>query len=384
MSDIQDGVLSRGFKRARHRFAAKHRDVGQVNTADNARFPTSEQPASGEAPPVLARVPWLNSIPTEAAPRMPHAEPPPAHDPSYMEAHSVFAASGLGVTTIDVDPVCLRVDPPQPKTTVDVADKTMHPAPPRTSAAASLAPFSTPLSASKPTAATPVSAERPTTFLRFDPPAQSAVEHVATSHVSHTTPTSTWHQWVAAIDDGIRQYQKVIMLAALLTAAGLMMLVVESQQPSAEPAAEDVSPIASDEVTEPSPAPLADTDLPPTTEADAQQDSVKAATTARGPQSDTRTRSVAVQDSETMLVPFTPDAESTAGQDTLVLPEVSEDWATSASDQCEPAAVVGYPDTRAPPFEIPLIDIRSTQESRPPSVAHLSGDLQSVSPQTTK
>lgn len=244
-----------------------------MNTATSRDNP-NDQPPGAETPPVLARVPWLKPAGGQSEVALPeslaHDEANDAAcqaiDESYFRPHSVVAAPDLGVEAWHGVPTALpkkptpqpaerevRFDPPQPLQTPEAEATQPQIASETTSASAP--PTSVPTAQWKSIyrAASRNASDKPTTTtLRFDAPDVATNEFSEPAEPAHVEPTtaqrvvepSAWHTWVSTIDDAVRQYHRVIVLAALLTAAGLMMLVLETQHPPHEPAPESIAPAA--------------------------------------------------------------------------------------------------------------------------------------------
>lgn len=265
-----------------------------------------DQPQGTRTPPVLAKVPWLRPRAADAEPSatqtladsaQPALDQTPL-DESLFRPHSVVAAADLGVEPWDTPATAkptgesvrreFRIDPPQPLVVTETPEATAQPA---EAISAKTSPEQTPparksIYRETPTAqpaAEKTSAEKAVvTTLRFDPPetatddslpsatepqpappqtaepmatpapqpayASGTAAAISAERLRVTVPRSlepsTWHTWVSKIDDSIRQYHRVIVLAALLTAAGLMMLVLENQHHPTQPAPESVTPAA--------------------------------------------------------------------------------------------------------------------------------------------
>lgn len=284
-----------------------YRDVRQVNTATSSDN-EFDQPRGTSTPPVLAKVPWLRPRAADAEPSatqtladsaQPALDQTPL-DESLFRPHSVVAAADLGVepwdTPATVKPTGesvgreFRIDPPQPLIVAETPEATAQPA---EAPSAKTSPEQTPPARKSIYRETPTvkhtveqpAAEKPVgTTLRFDPPETATDNPLPTASEPQPAPSqaappqtlgtpapqpayagetaaaisaerlrvtvprslepSTWHTWVSKIDDSIRQYHRVIVLAALLTAAGLMMLVLENQHQPTQPAPESVTPAA--------------------------------------------------------------------------------------------------------------------------------------------
>lgn len=337
------------------RFTAKYRGVRQVSTTDFSDPPTNERRAAGSVAPVLARVPWLNSSSTDLLPTSAPLVEPTVFDATLLASHSVMVWSAGDSAGCDTALPGLRIDPP-------VSTRLSPPEIPD-------APLSTAITPS-PARSAPV--------LRFDPPEHSAVKHVTRAHSERNAHVSAWHHGVASIDNAIRQYHKVIVLAALLTAAGLMMLLVlESQHPIGEPAPETLTPSASTAANDIEPLPLAGASAAPMT------DSTTNANSARGPKSDTHRRTVSVEAGETVLEPL----EATSLDDEQITPIVDKPGGATvtAPTEADPETmVVGYPDTNKRAFVWPDTTDLPNTPAAPPSLARLSPELQPANQQTTK
>ncbi len=330
-----------------------------MNTAENnMRSPNSPSFADGKAP-VLAQVPWLApakpasaELPTEQLPTEHSTEFPAAE----CEPQRSVAAPSWEVTTWDTGRPQLRIDPPQPLAT----SKEIAPPPETLAETPAIGPVATLPPQPAPTRQTIVSDDAPPTHLRFDPPERMLVDHAPPVRDRHAPHVSEWHAWVAAIDNTVRQYHKVIMLAALLTAAGLMMLVLENTPPAGAPLPEVLTPAASDHLAA-GPMPLVeDVATPPRAEVSGETE------TAQGPQSDRRSRKVAAEAAENIpLEPLEPQGLSSDEAFVPILDEPS-DWTIAARDAtATPGVVVGYPTTDAPALVWPTGDAPAAATSRP-------------------
>ena len=355
-----------------------------MNTSENSSsWHLTEHTAEGDTTPVLARVPWL--LPAEEPAQTATEAQLPTFDPMCLEAHSLVVAADLETTTWDVSPPMFRIDPPHSHFS-PMARAAPHPS--KTDSRVSEA--APPRSVSRPPLPNAPDGrvnQASSTQLRFDRPQLAVPENAAGVDVEQSPPPSNWHTWLAAIDNSIRQYHRVIVLSALLTAAGLMMLVLESQHPASEPApdvispatvkvaspaaANDAAPSESIAVSEAMPAPL---------EMAAEQVSQ-----ARGPQSDVRRRTAAVeQEAAIPLEPIASPDALTPVEDITPIDEDLSDWSVSTNDVAPLPQVVGYPTTNAPAYVWPQLPSESAAPADTPSVARLSRELQPVGGETTK
>lgn len=350
-----------------------------MNTAENTNsWHLNEPPAQGDTTPVLARVPWLAAAeqPAQAAMKVESL----TAEPSYLESHSVMVAANLEMPGWDAPGTIFRIDSPQshfrPMASACPPSSSTKTRPPQATVSHSV-------SREESTATSPGPVvQQPTARLRFDPPQQAASDHAAAVDVAQLPPPSNWHVWLAAIDNSIRQYHRVIVLTALLTAAGLMMLVLESQQPASEPAPGGISPAAS-HLAAPAEAFAAAEALPAPLEMAAEQ--IEQVTQARGPQSDTRRRTVAVeQEAAIPLEPLASPDELSPVEDITPIDEDLSDWSVSTNEAEPLPQVVAYPTTNAPEYVWPQTSSESAAPSDTPSVARLSRELQPVGGPTTK
>ncbi|MGI9456084.1 MAG: hypothetical protein ACR2NU_05945 [Aeoliella sp.] len=250
------------------------REFGSPSNRE-ARGASTEESATVQAKrnvPVLARIPWLVEEPPTPEPveEVEEIVPEPLTDAAMFRPHRIVASADLGVASYGESSMQWRVDPPQSKPAPDLGeesspDEQASPAELDRKAMAtdevlraSVAEQVPPL---RPTAAPPAPGGRRSfgsevaprqtlpsnggTQWRFDPPETAAHAPQTFEQTERSIEPSNWHQRVAAIDNGIRRYHRVIVLAALITAAGLMMLVLEGQRTPVLPAPETLTPAAS-------------------------------------------------------------------------------------------------------------------------------------------
>ncbi|MCO6046170.1 hypothetical protein NG895_19900 [Aeoliella sp. ICT_H6.2] len=286
---------------------------------------SESQSSTQQLPPVLASLPWLERPSAEASTQTAVIEPPQAFDATFFQPHQLLATPDQPLETPDPSPTMVRFDPPQPAHSATPAQEPSQPAEPdspeeaRAVARAVVQPSE--------------SREGDgVTQLRFDPPVGGAPQAAPAVATESVPEPSAWHQTIAAMDNTIRQYHRIIMLVALLTAAGLMMLVLESQQAESIPAGEAVTPAAiNTEAMQP--LPLAEACNAPA----AVPESIAV---AKGPQDVSRQLQAEV-------APLTPEL-SVAAQPADPQPEELD---LPAADQIvESADEGGYPDTCKPEF----------------------------------
>lgn len=323
--------------------------------------------ASG-LPPVLTRVPWLAAQSAPAAEELPAVSRPAAFDATFFAPHQLLAAADSEVSLWRGERQHLRIDGAQPLgTAANTAPAAIALKPP-------LAPPATARPALEPLApkTTPVTAPGGSgiTHLRFDPPVESTSAKPAEPAAPATPTPSMWHEWVTAFDNAIRQYHRVIMLAALLTAAGLMMLVLEHQRPEGETTPESTSPAAIDSSTVTA-VPLARSAGEPPAEPER-------IAMAQGPGSHAhREATTPITPEEPQSIPLEPIAaheespaenslaESPTAQWPIILPEQPE---------CQSQAS-GYPTTGCQPLPWPT-STADTAGQTPLNRARLSRDIQ--------
>ncbi len=220
--------------------------------------------AKKSAPPVLAQVPWMVEAPSISGP----SAEPQRLDPALFRPHEIVASPDLGVTSSS-DFTQWRVDSPKrmPRTTSPPPTGSPEEADIQVAARqvratdevlrASVAERS--ITRPDPATLLPAHqqamrelADSPTDEKqwRFDVPettgAPETMGQTAPNRerlVRQSEPT-IWHQRVASIDAGIHRHHRVIVLLALFTAAGLMMLVLQGQSKTTFPAPEALTPAA--------------------------------------------------------------------------------------------------------------------------------------------
>ncbi|QDU54428.1 hypothetical protein [Aeoliella mucimassa] len=329
-----------------------------------------------ELPPVLARVPWLAKASQPAAPA-PISEPAaPAIDASLFQPHSVVAMPELGTTDyVDRAPK-YRFDPPQ---SPQASHEAMQPQPAATTAAPEQ-PTTTP--ADTPTAKTITrTAENETeknvvTHLRFDKAVGASTEPVVEQPEvveADTHEPSTWHTIVSLVDNAIRQYHRVIVLVALLTAAGLMMLMLQGQGSSSEPAATSNEANADKIASQPEELDLSS--IPPLRTDDADQ----MIAVVRGPQSHSRNQSTEVESvppsGPIPLEPIVPQNEPIVHDTNAVGPNHIQNNTPAPQPNEGPGEPAGgYPVTRV--FNgPPAVANQPTTTGQAPRIARLPGHL---------
>lgn len=328
--------------------------------------------SSSGLPPVLTRVPWLARQPAVAA-EVPPAEEPRTLDASFFAPHQLLASADSEVVQWGAQGQHLRIDAPQPLNAV--APSAAAPPPPVTplplpAVPRPLAPKTTPVTSPS---------NMGITHLRFDPPVETvaaqSVEQAKSATVQPSAQPSPWHEWVTTVDNTIRQYHRVIMLAALLTAAGLMMLVLEHQTPDPQTAPQGSSPTTIDESVAAA-VPLArNTGEPP-----AEPERIAM---AQGPGSHGHRDAITPIEpapTETLrLEPIESDSASPAksslatsptAQWPITLPEQPQ-----AELQLSDSQTQGYPTTGCVPLEWPHTAANSAGE-QPLNRARLSGNIQ--------
>lgn len=363
-----------------------------MNYAENNQEQADFKPQTESSPAVLARVPWLESVdsePSVAATSLENfvVDEAALMDDAWLAPHQVVASPNWNNDNLPSDsptsaPRLVRIDPPQPLPGVAALNAAQAPVeqtvqPP---AESDLQPFEEPV-------VRPVTADGGITHLRFDPPVQreaSAAEE--TFDYSAPSPAS-WHQSVATIDNVVRQYHRVIVLAALLTAAGLMMLVLEAQQSEGEPAPDGVTPAALD-TSGIAPLPLADAEPQRSTTPPQVAETVA---TAKGPRSDTKRPPSTNAELECIpLQPLEPYREPRV--DVAALPSIEPEQAAeeqpTAGDiqtDSQPTSLAGaYPSTGAEEYAWPSGLERSVEQPQTgptPNVARLSRELKAPSQQ---
>lgn len=215
----------------------------------NTTKQSDNQSSTRELPPVLACLPWLDRPSAETVQPAAATDSQPAFDASFFQPHQLLATPEFSSECPSPTPNVVRFDPPQGPRGASPVHLPAAPAEPATAQTQTIAPATRTASRpeQKPTA-------EPITQLRFDPPAGGAPQPTEDTVLELAQEPSAWHQTIAAVDNTIRHYHRIIMLVALLTAAGLMMLVLESQQTDSPPASESVTPAAiNTEVMEPLP-----------------------------------------------------------------------------------------------------------------------------------
>lgn len=284
-------------------------------------------------------------------------------DATFFQSHQLLATPDLPVEDAQTSPTVVRFDPPQAAL---VSNPTHMPASP---AEASTAKEETKEETIAPaTRAAVRPQEQPSkdgaTQLRFDPPV---------GNTSHPTPAalpetehepSAWHQTIAAVDNAIRRYHRIIMLVALITATGLMMLVVEGQQSDTNPDTETITPPAiSTEVMEP--LPLAEACSTPAAVPERVAE-------AKGPQSIARQQA---PDFEVPKPEVAAAPEPVAPQPEIrSLPKVDQVVESTADEEFDE----GYKDTGKPAFTFGA----PTQNASAPPQARLTQELKPVNQQT--
>ncbi len=301
---------------------------------------------------MLARVPWLDR-PIESAPLAVAPATEPVFDATFFQPHQLLATADQPLEHLAPVPTVVRFDPPQPL----AASSPAHQPPPAVTQRdqeETTAPQTIVRSAES-------RGSDGVTQLRFDPPVVSQPEPQPVAALHRAPEPSAWHQTVATLDNTIRQYHRFIMLAALLTAAGLMMLVLESQQTEVEPAGETVTPAAIDTLAM-QPMPMAEASSEPAEEPPQQ------VAMAKGPQAISRE---ACSEPEEAACETSPAPLLEAQQrDITILPRI--DAPMESLDEG------GYQSTGLPAFQLATPTPSSASQPR----ARLSKDLKPANPQT--
>ena len=248
---------------------------------------------------MLARVPWLAPAPV--------AEPqPPQLDATIFQPHSVVAMPDLGVADYTDRTPKYRFDPPQPK----AESLESHHAPQAKAEPAGESNTRTieaPV-ASPSTESTPQTTPGPM-HLRFDPAEGTTVDATpaAEPKLVATREPSDWHYAVAAVDTAIRKYHRLIVLAALFTAAGLMLLMLQGKPTTADTQPSEAETKAEHVASQPEWMDMTQIPRLETFEEDTPGEELAE---ARGPQSHSRLRTTAPVEPEVIdQLPLAPHRE---------------------------------------------------------------------------
>jgi hypothetical protein len=354
--------------RRRPGLAASYKDVGQVNTATNYE-PIPQGCEAAELPPVLVRVPWLGAKQTTTAVELARATSKPVVDRAMFEPHQLVAAADMDVTDFGTVRTHWRVDPPQDRP----ISAEVHHRRPVASSSSTTSTITTPAPPASLPPALPVRevttpASEGITHLRFDPPISSVVEPpVQQPQPQHTArdESSVWHEAVSALDVLLRRYHRIIMLAALIAAAGLMALVMDGRTPAIEKTPDSTAPNTID-TGDIGPMPLADV-----MHAHQPAAAPEKVAMAKGPGANRHQAATTAPKIESPAAPLMLDP----------IPPHREPNITPIQESEEPASESGYPSTGDPAFSLTF---PSTANSEPvaPS-ARLSNQIQSV-PQKTQ
>ncbi|WP_442484111.1 hypothetical protein [Aeoliella sp. SH292] len=329
-----------------------------MNTATNYE-PNPQGCEAAELPPVLVRVPWLGAKQTPAAVELARATSKPIIDRALFEPHQLVAAADMDETDFGTVRTHWRVDPPQDRP----ISAEVHLRRPITTTATPTTPVAPP--ASLPPALPVREVTTPTsegiTHLRFDPPISSVVEPpVQQPQPQHTVrdESSVWHEAVTALDAVLRRYHRMIMLAALIAAAGLMALVMDGRTPAIEKTPDSTAPNTID-IGEIGPMPLADV-----THAHQPASAPESVRMAKGPgrvQRENVPPTIESPAAPLMLDPIPPHRE----------PNI-----TPIQESEVPASESGYPSTGDPAFSLTFPTTANSEPVVPG--ARLSNQLQSV------
>lgn len=372
-----------------------------MNYAENNQDTNEIKPTTEARPAVLTRVPWLES--TQGASESPAVslenfvvDESAGMDDAWLMPHQAVASPNWDPASQSRadSPRLVRIDPPQPLATASASQTSMT----VDECLAKQPDERTIVTIDRPVAR-PATSDSGITHLRFDPPVQPVPSSTDKPGDMAAPSPASWHESVATIDNLMRQYSRVIVLAALLTAAGLMMLVLEAQQTEAEPAPDGVTPAALD-ATGIMPLPLADAEPRSTTPPQVAE----TVATAKGPGSDTKRPPTASAELECIplepLQPYREPRVDIAALPSLASTPPTEMQTVEESAQGETLAQVespvqsetsaapvtaAYPSTGATAYAWPSALERAAQQpgqTPTPNVARLSRELKAPGQQS--